>query len=144
MFIGKKSVILVDFDFTLAIHRSLDDSNKSWALHSSERNEDLVKRLQGKNWFVFTARGLGSKRSVKEWCRIRSCEPSGYLFAGNTKNKLTAVYILSKLGMRLEWYDDLSDWKIEEKKIVEYEFKDDTGNVNFNRIKCISTDSWLF
>lgn len=144
LWLRSSQLVLVDFDFTLALHTSLSVSRRTWSLDTSIVNKDLVEVLKDSSWLLFTARGMRSKRSVKEWCKINGCYPRAFLFAGSTENKIWVVKVLSRLGKRIVWYDDLCDWNIENKEIIEYNFIDNSGNVNFNRIRCISTDNWSF
>jgi len=102
-------IVLVDFDFTLAIHEC-PASYKTWDLTVSTLNKSLLKELKCRKseFYIFTARGLRSKKLVINWLDRMNISCGGLFFLGNTSNKIKVVQRIAKFG-KVIWYDDLAD-----------------------------------
>lgn len=105
----RKTLVLVDFDFTIALHPMKIQKN-GWNLNEAELNKKLVSKLKdSEDMFLFTARGLRTSRSVKNWLRKKKIRCFRHLFLGSTSNKIKFVRILSFFIDEIIWYDDLRD-----------------------------------
>lgn len=106
--VGRR-IVLVDFDFTLAIHRK-SKAESGWDLAASNVNHTLISKLKCQEYYIFTARGLGSRRDLRNWLNQEQLSVKGILCVGSTEGKIRIVRRLLRLGIKsIVWYDDLTD-----------------------------------
>ena len=127
-------VVLVDFDFTLAIHQK-SDAKIGWNLESSVVNEKLMNSLRNDEFFVFTARGYRSYLAVSKWLDRFDIRTKGVICVGSTTGKIKTVERLLKVTRKqVIWYDDLADVNYDLSIAKSYRLNIDSDRLNFNRV----------
>lgn len=127
-----RDLVLVDFDFTLAIHKAT--FNYSWDLRDSLVNQTLLNEIKSFDFFVFTARGLCSRKEVYEWLSFNEVHVKGFLPVGSTKGKLNVVRKVLRFSNRnIIWYDDLCEVSFDLSKRINFDMNINSPRLEFHR-----------
>lgn len=127
-------IVLVDFDFTLALHRK-SGTTSGWDLTSSVINESVMTDIGPKKFYLFTARGYASYFAVSDWLRRYGINTKGMVFVGSTLGKIRTVKRLLRFSnKRVIWYDDLTDVNFDLTVAKNYTMNIESENLEFNKV----------
>lgn len=131
--IVNQDIILVDFDFTLAMHKSA--ANKRWDLNESLVNKSLLNELKLDRFYIFTARGLKSIKEIRKWLALNDIPVKGILTVGSTSGKFRILRLFLFFSKKhIIWYDDLTDVSLDFSQRIEFDMDIKSSQLSFHRI----------